>query len=550
MARLIFFHGEERMIEYRLGQVRTSIGRGDTCDILVPGTRVSRTHCVVDQRDGQYTVRDRSRHGTTVNGERMDSLAMLAEGDELGVGDYRLVFSREMDAPAPTSKVLSANPPTTQLVAVDENVVVQRVVLIVDEGPAAGARVPIAKANTRFGGPSGSGSTVIEDVGLCAHHFTLKVVRGRALIVPGDGAVIVDGERLTQAMPIYMGELLRAGDTVFRLEAEELDEEVLRGSFGDMVGEAEITRRMFGVLRRMAAHNAPVLLFGESGTGKELAARGLHVNSLRADQPFVAMNCGAISEALFESELFGHEKGAFTGASQRRDGAFHRADGGTLFLDEIGEIPEACQAKLLRALESGEVRRVGGSEVQYPNARIVVATNRNLEDMVATGEFRKDLFFRLAVLAVQLPPLRARVEDIPLLCRVICRTLGPDVRVTDDAMKVVMSHGFPGNVRELRNVLTRSVVLGGPVIHPQSISFSPWGFDAVPEAPIEPPDALVEAERRVLIDAMNRCNGNRSAAARTLGIARSTLLYKMRRLGVEELFSGAQGKGQAETDEG
>ena len=525
MARLIFFHGQERMIEYKLNQVRTSIGRADNCDILVPGNFVSRTHCIIDHRDGQFTLRDRSRHGTFVNGERIDNL----------------VFSREIEAPAPTAKVRGVTLPNVQLVATDGGLVVEQVVLIVDEGPAEGTRIPITRTPSRLGGPSGTDAVIIEDPDLCADHFTIEVIRGRAIIVPGRGAVIIDGERLTQPMPVYLGEALRAGNTVFRLESEVVNDETIRGSFGDMVGEADVSRRMFGVLRRMAAHNAPVLLFGESGTGKELAAKGLHLNSRRAENPFVAINCGAITEALFESELFGHEKGAFTGAASRTNGAFHRADGGTLFLDEIGEIPEACQAKLLRTLESGEVRRVGGGEVQYPDVRIVVATNKNLEDMVASGTFRRDLFFRLAVLAVRLPSLRARIEDLPLLARVICKTLGPDVRVTDDALKVLARHAFPGNVRELRNVLTRAVVLGGPIIHPQAVSFSPWGFDAVPEPPpTEGPDALEDAERRVLLDALTRHSGNRSAAARDLGIARSTLLYKMRRLGMEELFKTSQ----------
>jgi len=535
MARLIFHDGNSRSIEYKLTQRRTTVGRADTCDILVPGTHVSRTHIVIDHRDGQFTIRDRSRHGTEVNGERIDSIAMLAEGDEIKVGEYRLVFTREIEAAAPTARVLSANPPNVQLVAVDEGIVVERLVLVVEAGPAEGAQLALKRALSKVGGPSGSAHVIIEDVDLCAHHFSLEVVRGRAMITPAEGAVILDGERLSQRMPVYRGEPVRVGETVFRLETEVVNDQSLRGSFGEMVGEAEVTRRMFGVLRRMAAHNAPVLLFGESGTGKELAAKGLHANSKRTEEPFVALNCGAIGEALFESELFGHEKGAFTGASQRRDGAFHRADKGTLFLDEIGEIPEACQAKLLRTLESGEVRRVGGSEIQYPDVRVVVATNKNLEEMVAAGTFRKDLFFRLAVLAVRIPPLRDRMEDLELLCRVICRVLGPDTRVSDEAMELLRTHAFPGNVRELRNVLTRAVVLGGPVIHPQAVSFSPWGFEGVPETPASL-DALEEAERKVLVDSLMRHEGNRSAVARELNIARSTLLYKMRKLGVDDMF--------------
>jgi transcriptional regulator with PAS, ATPase and Fis domain len=275
-----------------------------------------------------------------------------------------------------------------------------------------------------------------------------------------------------------------------------------------------------------------VLVIGESGTGKELIARALHDHSPRAERPFVALNCGAISETLFESELFGHEKGAFTGADRRRDGAFHEAEGGTLFLDEVGELPEAAQAKLLRALETGEVRRVGSTKASTPDVRIVAATNRDLPKEVAAGRFREDLFFRLAVLSVDVPPLRQRKGDLGALCARLCAALGGRVRVTEEALEVLEQHDWPGNVRELRNVLTRAFVLGGPRIDVEHLSFhrihpghGPSHAGAV--------GASIEAqEKAFILAALSRHGDNRSAAARELGVARSTLHYKMKKFGI------------------
>jgi DNA-binding NtrC family response regulator len=283
-------------------------------------------------------------------------------------------------------------------------------------------------------------------------------------------------------------------------------------------------------LERMAKHTAPVLLLGESGTGKELAARGLHTEGSRRSGPFVAINCGAISEKLLESELFGHEKGAFTDAKTRKDGAFHRADHGTLFLDEIGEMPLAAQTKLLRTLETGEVCRVGGSGPSYPDVRVVAATNRDLEEEVRAGRFREDLFFRLAVLGLRIPPLRERKEDFPSLVRVLCEKLGPNIKVSEEALFVLEGHTFPGNVRELRNVLTRAFVLGGPQIDASTIRFSPW---ATPPGTLDhSADVLHSTERSILREAFQRFDGNRSAMARELGVPRTTLHYKLRRFGI------------------
>jgi two-component system NtrC family response regulator len=288
-------------------------------------------------------------------------------------------------------------------------------------------------------------------------------------------------------------------------------------------------QRLFSTLERIARHDAIVLISGESGTGKELAARALHEAGLRWEGPFVAVNCASVPDDLSESELFGHEAGAFTGATEPRDGAFQRADGGTLFLDELGEMSLDVQAKLLRALESGEVSRVGSSAVSYPDVRVVAATNRDLRKMARAGTFRSDLLFRLSVLHVEMPPLREHGSDIGQLSRALLHRHHPGATLEDDAVIRLRQHSWPGNVRELRNVLTRAVVLCGERIRAEHLTFDGWSpMDDADDGDFTADELEQMQIRRVLTQA----NNNRSAAARMLGIPRTSLLYKMRKYGL------------------
>ena len=537
MAKLEFLSGSESLVTWRLRPGRTRVGRHDSCDVVIPDDDVSRTHCFIELREGRWTLVDRSRHGTYRGGERVAGTCVLADGDLLEIGGFRLRFSDAEELVAErTASHRAVSRAAEQLVSQGEHGVLalERPVLVVEEGPDAGQRLVLGRPRQFVGGV---GSDIpLRDPSLVARHLCLQVSLGRAMVLPGRGAAFLEGQRIVDVTPVYAGDVLRLGDTTLSVASEIIEQAEQAESFGAMVGTATLSRQLFGMLRRVARHPAPVLLIGESGTGKELAAQGLHEESPRQGGPFVPVNCGAISESLFESELFGHEKGAFTGAAARKDGAFQAAHGGTLFLDEIGELPEASQAKLLRALETGEVRRVGSTKVTHPDVRVVAATNRDLERAVVAGEFRQDLFFRLAVLAIRLPPLRDRIEDLEALVRILCTKLGRGVRVTPEGLEKLKQHPWPGNVRELRNVLTRAFVLEGPVIEARGIRFSPWAFDspgssAVPvlSALQGSKDALQNAERRLLEDALRRHQGNRSAVARELGLARSTLHYKLAR---------------------
>ena len=535
---LHYFRGQERLTAFTLGRARVLIGRSDASDIVVPGTAISRTHAVLEPTEDGWDLISRGRHGTLVNDLTVEGRTTLQDGDVIGLAPFHLVFdTKTVQKRASFTSTTAAPAPTTRLLTLEQNqeksLVLETVVAEITEGPDRGLRLRLDKPSQTIGGRGSDHE--LGDKTLLPRHLRIVLRHGRPMVRDAAGPVIIDGVRVGNGtLPIYPNEPVRIGHTVLRMRTELVHADPKIERLGEMVGDSEAMQRLFGVLHRMAAYPAPVLILGESGTGKELAARGLHDVSRRAERPFVAVNCGAIAATLFESELFGHEKGAFTGAEKRRDGAFHQADGGTLFLDEVGELPEAAQTKLLRVLESGEVRRVGGSVVTYPDVRVVAATNRDLQQEVEAGRFRQDLYFRLAVLAVRIPPLRERLSDLTMLSRALCARLGPEVHLLPETLEVLRAHPYPGNVRELKNVLTRAFVLGGPLVRPEAISFNPWSFDAPPPPGTDDNGLSVarRAERDLLLQTLAKHNGNRSAAARELGLARSTLLYKMRRLDI------------------
>ena len=304
--------------------------------------------------------------------------------------------------------------------------------------------------------------------------------------------------------------------------------------FRDLVSKSAAMQRVFELARVAARSNSTILVLGESGSGKEVLARTIHEESPRAEGAFVAMSCAALTETLLESELFGHEKGAFTGASARRKGKFEAAAGGTLFLDEIGDISPKLQLDLLRVLEERKFQRVGGNESIDVDVRIIAATNKDLQKAVADGSFREDLFYRLNVIPVTLPPLRERKEDIPLLVEHFLDRLEAEmkrrVKVSPEAMGALLAHDWPGNVRELRNVLERgAVVAQGDVVKPSDLGIAPAPARAPgANAPGEPV-SLEEVEKRHISEVLGHTAGNVSQAARLLGIDRVTLYNKIRK---------------------
>ncbi len=308
-------------------------------------------------------------------------------------------------------------------------------------------------------------------------------------------------------------------------------------SFDEIIGKSEMLQNVFRIVEKVADTNATVLIQGESGTGKELIAKAIHFSSKRAAKPFLAVNCGALPENLLESELFGHVKGAFTGASSDKKGLFRSADGGTLLLDEIGEMPQPLQVKLLRALQEHEVTPVGSASAIKFDARIIAATNKNLEKEVAGGNFREDLFYRLNVIEISLPPLRERREDIPLLAKFfVSKTAkeqnSPEKSVASEAMSALVNYAWQGNVRELQNAIERAFILSGEKIDTESLpakitNNSANLFDIRDPAGVY--RTLEETERRYILEILTSVNEDKAQAANILGIDLSTLYRKLRR---------------------
>ncbi|HHO48371.1 MAG TPA: sigma-54-dependent Fis family transcriptional regulator [Desulfobacteraceae bacterium] len=307
----------------------------------------------------------------------------------------------------------------------------------------------------------------------------------------------------------------------------------------DMVGDSRTMQLVHDLINQVAPTDSTILITGESGTGKELAAAGIHRKSRRADKPFARINCAAIPEGLMESELFGHEKGTFTGAHARKPGKFEMADGGTMLLDEIGELPLPLQAKLLRVLQENSYERVGGTGTIHVDVRILCATAKNLEQEVRQGTFRQDLYYRLNVIPLVMPPLRDRKEDIPALANHFLHEFsikrGVALEMSREAMQLLIDYAYPGNVRELRNIIERASVLAPEsVITPKDLSadLSPSGVPEGSETPCTLAEAMARTEKELVLKALTRVQGKRTEAADLLGISRKNLWEKMKQHGI------------------
>ncbi len=401
--------------------------------------------------------------------------------------------------------------------------------LVVLSGPDAGRQLKLDEGKRYLIGSAPDRALSLHDPKVSRRHLELEVL--------GDGVRVTDldskngsfhqGARFRE---IYVGSgaVVRVGDSELQLVCGERGAPMPAADsdrFGGLVGRSLMMRPLFTLLSRAAPSDTAMLINGETGTGKEVCAEAIHARSARAKGPFVVFDCAAVPPSLIESELFGHARGAFTGAHTARDGAFVQAHGGTLFIDEVGELPLELQPRLLRAIDRQQVKPLGTAGYREVDVRVVAATHRDLREEVAKKRFREDLFHRLTVVQVLLPPLRKRKEDIPALVRELLGVSGPSV--SPSALALLTEHEWPGNVRELRNVLERGMVVAtGTVIQAPDLGL-------LPTAPVlaghEGPVSLDEVERRHICGVLHDSAGNISHAARVLGIDRATLYNKMRK---------------------
>lgn len=319
-----------------------------------------------------------------------------------------------------------------------------------------------------------------------------------------------------------------------------------------LVGRSPAARQVISLIEQVAATTAPVLITGETGTGKELAAKSIHARSLRRDRPFVAINCAAMPEALIESELFGHERGSFTGAHQRQAGCFERANGGTLLLDEITEMRPEMQAKLLRVLEEKEVRRLGGGKEIPIDVRVLAASNRQPRRAIREGRLREDLYFRLSVLLIELPPLRERIEDVPLLAAEFLRQFNREHRkavqgIDEDCFSSLKAYSWPGNIRELRNAIERAVILcRSSMLSSGDLPIDladQSGTETAPDFTIRLGASLKEVEAELIFRTLASVGGNKTRAARILGVARRSMYNLLERHNGRGATGGSSGRG-------
>jgi two-component system, NtrC family, response regulator HydG len=577
MAELIIVNGPLAGTRYALSGREVVIGRAPDSTVVLNEPEIGWRHCQIREQGERFVMTDlRTTSGTYVNGMR-SAERWLEDRDQIGVGKTILMFrshersgEASIRSEAEVKPVLlvacslvflfralaaSAEEAQTRLLKtqilrlVSDLIPVQQGLLLLGESAAEVlARFQEAKSADNAGFEALLRRACEEGACSDAQHrlagvplYLAGVLGGALLIRVREG----EEERLAAhldaltAIASLASIAFEANHEVETLRAEKaLLEEQIAVNTG-IVGKSAVIRRLLGLIDRVAPRDTTVLITGESGTGKELVARALHQKSGRRDHPFVAVNCAALSETLFESELFGHEKGAFTGAILLKRGRFELAQGGTIFLDEVSELAPSVQAKLLRVLQQREFERVGGTQVHSLDVRVVAATNLDLTEAVKDGKFREDLFHRLNVVMLESPPLRERKEDIPLLAHYFLQRSSERCKrrvegISPEAEEILVQYPWPGNVRELENAMERAVVLG----------VSEWVLpEDLPETLVEsaPRDtgtryhhSVGQAKRDAILDAYVQGNGDYKQAARVLGLHPNYLLRLVRNLRLRE----------------
>jgi DNA-binding NtrC family response regulator len=515
MPELAFFRHGEELLRVALAD-RVAIGRDPGCDVSLPDPTLSRVQAVVERRGTSFHLVDRSGRGTRVAGADVPE-TVLADGVEIALGTWRALFRA------------GAGPAGDETRASGGTQARERTI------PVTSAGVVIGKDPT-CDGP-------VDDPFVSMRHLRIEPQGGRWAVVDlgSTNGTFISGARVSRA-ELPLGVPVQLGDAEIVLEARDAQEPARADAFEGMISGDPSMRQVFDLVLRVGPSDAAVTILGETGTGKELVARALHARSGRGDGPFIPVNCSAIAESLIESELFGHEKGAFSGAERMRKGAFEEADRGTIFLDEIGELPLDLQPKLLRVLELGEVKRVGASRPITVNVRIVAATHRDLRARVRAGKFREDLFYRLCVVPITVPPLRQRKGDVRALAEAFLQRASPRgvvLRWSPEALAKLEGYDWPGNVRQLRNVVQRALLFKGEglVVPPAAVTFEDTrttaGDTGDDDTMYVRGLTLEDIEREAIRLSLRRNKGKRAAVVKELRIAKSTVMKRIGQWGLQ-----------------
>jgi two-component system response regulator HydG len=524
MAHLIFYRRGQELMRVALDESPLLVGRGPDADVVVPDPSLRRTELAIEWDGERHRVRRMGPEGPSSDTEPLE------DGGALALGQFRAAYLEQLpENPLDASRSLNTSALGAEPAALPREVTLHARL----EGTSDSLVSRPLGHSLEIG--SGVGAALrLDHPTISARHAKVHRHDGRLMLqdLGSTNGTFVSGLRVYE-VELPLGVHARVGPFEIWADSPRLVPSIRRSDFEGMVSEDPSMHALFAQIDRVAASDAPVAIAGETGTGKELVARAIHRRSKRAANPLIPINCAAIARELVETELFGHEKGAFTGAAVSREGALSEAHRGTLFLDEIGELPLELQPKLLRALELGEVKKVGATRPETVDVRFICATHRSLADEVRRNRFREDLYFRVAVVTLYVPPLRQRRSDVPLLWdHFMARLSPPGARpaVSDEAIEKLRSHGWPGNVRELRNVVQRALLsASGATLGVEDVQFDP-GLPVVgaSDSVVDPKGLTLEQiEREALAIVMRQLSGNRRAAARQLSIAKSTLLKKL-----------------------
>ena len=549
MVELKLYKGNEEMMKFLVRKEIISIGRSSQNDICLPDSNISRFHLAVSAKDNKYVVTDKSTNGTFVNSKRIYSHE-LKDSDEIKIGNWVIKFSMtDEESFEGSTQVVDKDPTRIISYKPDKNEIVIEKALLRFETDKVKI-FPITKSLISIG-KAKANDIIVNDEYISNFHTKIENKRGEFFIkdLGSTNGTFVNGQKIFETS-LPFNSVIEIGKTILKFYTENERRKLTptkETSFMGIVGKSEEMRNIFSLISKIANSDSTVLVQGETGTGKELVASAIHKLSGRGNKPFVTVNCGAISKDLIESELFGHEKGAFTSAHQQRQGAFESANTGTIFLDEIGELPLELQPKLLRVLENKEIKRVGGNELIDLDVRIISATNKNLAYEVKSGKFREDLYYRLMIIPIFIPPLRERPEDVDLLTELFLSqeiSKGKSIvqKISPRALEILKKEKWGGNVRELKNLLARVILeCTSETIEPADLKFAPSSlieqtaheFNLSEFKDTKTVKTLRDVEKDKITIELKKNNWNRVATAKALGISKSTLHEKIKKYNLD-----------------